>query len=504
MNIREAKEQIQNAVTAYLAKDEYGQYEIPLEAQRPILLMGAPGIGKTAIVGQIAREMGLGLVSYSMTHHTRQSALGLPVIRHKCFEGQEYEVSEYTMSEIIAQVYSLMERTGLREGILFLDEINCVSETLAPSMLQFLQFKTFGCHRVPPGWVIVTAGNPPAYNRSVREFDVVTLDRLKKIVVEPDFAAWKDYASAQQIHPSVMSYLGLKKDCFYRVESTADGKRFVTARGWEDLSRMLRLYEKLHLPVEAKLVGQYLQEERICADFSAYYELFHKYSADYAVQDILNGRAGEAVLERARAARFDERYALVGLLLDAIHEPLERALTGERTLELLLHALKQIKPALDTSPLPDLLDAQKQALQQRLADGEQTGLLPARERRALHWAMDAMDICEQAVGVDGGAVGAEVFQLLRNDLANRIADHDRCAALAGGQLTALFTFAEQAFPDGQELLILVTELTVNPTSAEFIRRYGCEKYFAHNKDLLFYERRKEIDERLYKLDLSGL
>ena len=64
--------------------------------------------------------------------------------------------------------------------------INCVSETLAPSMLQFLQYKVFGRHQVPEGWVIVTAGNPPEYNKSVREFDVVTLDRLKILEVYSD------------------------------------------------------------------------------------------------------------------------------------------------------------------------------------------------------------------------------------------------------------------------------------------------------------------------------
>ena len=56
------------------------------------------------------------------------------------------------MSEIVASVYETMEATGKTEGILFLDEINCVSETLAPSMLQFLQYKTFGKHQIPQGW----------------------------------------------------------------------------------------------------------------------------------------------------------------------------------------------------------------------------------------------------------------------------------------------------------------------------------------------------------------
>ena len=127
MNIKEAKEQIKNAMTAYFTKDEMGNYMIPIEKQRPVFLMGPPGVGKTAVMEQVAAEMGVGLLSYSMTHHTRQSALGLPFIVHKNYGGQEFDVSEYTMSEIISSVYELMEETGIREGILFLDEINCVS-----------------------------------------------------------------------------------------------------------------------------------------------------------------------------------------------------------------------------------------------------------------------------------------------------------------------------------------------------------------------------------------
>ena len=154
-----------------------------------------------------------------MTHHTRQSALGLPFITHKNFKGLEFDISEYTMSEIIASVYEVMEKSGLEEGILFLDEINCVSETLAPSMLQFLQYKVFGRHSVPDGWVIVTAGNPPEYNKSVREFDVVTMDRMKLVEVEADYATWKEYALRQGIHSAVTTYLDMKKNDFYRVET---------------------------------------------------------------------------------------------------------------------------------------------------------------------------------------------------------------------------------------------------------------------------------------------
>ena len=69
MNIKQAKEDIKNAVSAYLTKDQFGNYVIPIERQRPIFLMGAPGIGKTAVMEQVAQELQIGLVSYSMTHH---------------------------------------------------------------------------------------------------------------------------------------------------------------------------------------------------------------------------------------------------------------------------------------------------------------------------------------------------------------------------------------------------------------------------------------------------
>ena len=135
MNIKRAKREVKDSIEAYLKKDDFGEYMIPAIRQRPILLMGPPGIGKTQIMEQIARECGIGLVAYTITHHTRQSAIGLPFIQEKEYGGRKYSVTEYTMSEIISAVYDKIEQTGMREGILFIDEINCVSETLAPTRL---------------------------------------------------------------------------------------------------------------------------------------------------------------------------------------------------------------------------------------------------------------------------------------------------------------------------------------------------------------------------------
>lgn len=276
MNIWQAKEQIGYAMRGYFSKDEYGRYCLPAEKQRPMFLMGPPGVGKTAIMAQIASELNVALLSYSMTHHTRQSALGLPFIVQKTYGGRECSVSEYTMSEIIASIYDLMEETGKREGILFLDEMNCVSETLLPVMLQFLQYKVFGRHRVPEGWIAVAAGNPPEYNDSVRDFDMAIWDRVRRIDVEPDFSVWRKYAAETGTHPAVLAYLDGHRENLYSVRTTVDGKQFVTMRGWSDLSDIMLLYEGQGLPADETLIGQYVQDKGIAKDFAIYYDLFKK------------------------------------------------------------------------------------------------------------------------------------------------------------------------------------------------------------------------------------
>ena len=490
MNIKEAKEQIKYPLMAYYSKDQYGRYEIPLEKQRPIFLLGAPGIGKTAIMEQIAQELNVGLVSYSMTHHTRQSALGLPKIVRKTYKEEEFEVSKYTMSEIISSIYELMESTGIQEGILFLDEINCVSETLAPSMLLFLQYKTFGGHRIPEGWTIVTAGNPPEYNKSVHAFDVVTMDRLKKIPVEPDYSVWKEYACHKQLHPAILTYLDIKKDYFYHMETSIDGKRFVTPRGWEDLSQMIKLFEKLHFPVDEKLISQYLQDGKIAKDFAAYYDLFHKYQSDYQIEEILSGKISDEIKERAKKARFDEKIALLGLFLDKVTSEAKELSLTQKTLVKLLDILKEVKTGGVT-----VIENYLAQLAHNIQTGNQAKTLSDSRYRVLSSLSSILSSYQQKL-----ENGME-FSTLKEDFQGQIQKLQRDAAEISKHLSNLFSFYEMVYSDGQEMLLLVTELTVNEYTAEFISRYGCEKYFEHNKELLFHERNKEIIEKLDTLVL---
>ncbi len=503
MNIEQAKQEVKRTIGAYLSKDEFGEYRVETVRQRPIFLIGAPGIGKTAIMQQIAQEMELGLVSYSMTHHTRQSAIGLPYIEQKQYDGRQYSVSEYTMSEIISSVYEYMEETGRREGILFLDEINCVSETLSPAMLQFLQYKTFGNHPIPAGWVIVTAGNPPQYNKSVREFDVATLDRLKKMEVEPELEVWKAYAKAKGIHPAVITYLEIKADHFYLVESTVDGKAFVTARGWEDLSQMIELYEEMNEPVDEALCRQYLQHDAVAKEFSLYYRLYQKYRSDYKVPDILQGKASKTVIQRAKDARFDERVALLGLLTNTVSGHMKETLQAENFTEALFSCLKEVKEealAAQAPALTEILAKQLEEKKKQYHLQKEKGLFSPAAAYQARRVISVLETDQLLVEQKGMIENKKAFALVKKEFDKTVKVLDQKTSSTKAELEQMFCFVQEVFGQGQEMLLLVTEMTANPICAQFIAKYGSDQYYENNKALLFSERGKQIEQDLSVLE----
>lgn len=494
MNIREAKEQVKRAVSMYLTKDEFGSYRVPIERQRPVFLIGAPGIGKTAIMEQIALELDLSLVSYSMTHHTRQSALGLPFIEHTTYQGKEFDVSKYTLSEIIATIYESMEKSGRKEGILFLDEINCVSETLAPSMLQFLQYKTFGNHAIPEGWVVVTAGNPPEFNRSVHEFDVVTLDRLKVMQIEPDYEVWKDYAEEKGIHRSILTYLDINRGDFYLVDNTGDTRDYITARGWEDLSEAIYLYEEKNFPVDETLISQYIRHERVADSFATYYEVYRKYRGDYQIDSILAGTEDEAIRARAKEAGFDERMTLIGLLIEALIPKLSANVERENQLKALMPDLKDVKQGAaegkDTAAMLEDIEAR---LQSEITRGKDIGSLSPEQRRILQFAAA---FCRDSIRTIRTEPEKNPWTIVEDAFNKQVAQMKAEGKKLEASVHNLFAFTAGCFGDGNEMLVLVTALTVNKKSSAFMNGHGCSDYFKYYKRFMLYERKQALLDEL--------
>lgn len=495
MNIKQAKEEIKHTVQAYLSKDAFGEYKIPAVRQRPVLLIGPPGIGKTQIMEQIARECEIGLVVYTITHHTRQSAVGLPFIKEEQYDGKTYSVTEYTMSEIIASVYRKIEEGGRKEGILFIDEINCVSETLAPTMLQFLQCKTFGNQAVPEGWIIVAAGNPPEYNKSVRDFDMVTLDRVRCMNIEADLGVWKEYAREKRLNSAILSYLELRPKNFYRVEADVDGLQFVTARGWEDLSNLMDVYEELGIPVDEEIIHEFLRHEDVAEDVSAYFDLYKKYQDDYGIAEILEGKVKPSVYARIDQAAFDERLSVVNLLLDGVSNVFyqiqrEREIT-DAWYDFLKEYRQKLKNSLQAKGIFETILAEKTASDEQNEKQQFVSKAQSDRARSLNEKLKECAkkiVAEETINIEETAL----FALAKEPFD---AQCEKLQSLENQGIETLehaFTFMEQAFSDGQEMVVFVTELTITPEIAVFLSEHRIERYETYKNQLLIGTKRAEI------------
>lgn len=228
-----------------------------------------------------------------------------------------------------------------------------------------MQCKTFGNQAIPEGWLIVAAGNPPEYNKSVRDFDMVTLDRVRYLNIEADYKVWKEYARAKHLHNAILSYLELRQKNFYRVEADVDGIRFVTARGWEDLSSLMQVYEKLDLPVDESVIREFIHHEDVAEDAAAYFELYRKYRDDYGIADILAGKVRPETFARIYAAAFDERLSVVNLLLDGLSAFFEKVQENKQITDNWYEFLKEYQRRLKEGEVP--VDCYQALFEERMA-----------------------------------------------------------------------------------------------------------------------------------------
>ncbi len=497
MDIKKAKKEIINTVKAYLMKDSSGEYKIPAIRQRPLLLIGPPGIGKTQVMEQVARELKTGLVAYTITHHTRQSAVGLPFIKEEEFNGVKYSVTEYTMSEIIASVYSKIRDSGLKEGILFIDEINCVSETLAPTMLQFLQCKTFGNRKIPEGWIIVAAGNPQEYNRSVHEFDMVTLDRVRKIEIEAEYSVWSEYARENRINPAILSYLELRPANFYKAEADVDGLQFVTARGWEDLSCLLDIYKELSIEADEEIIYEFIQHREVAKDVAAYLDLYKKYEDNYGINDILKGNVPSLVYERIYRASFDERLSVVNLLLSGLGIYFDKTYAYHFIADQWFLFLKQFK---------EKADKDSYALYEKLYKDYEINI--EKERKAGFYTKKQEEcyikllklLLENKPSVENTE---EAFNQAKTGFTNFCGQLEELEDKTSAVLENAFDFMEAAFKNGQEMVVFVTGLAMDKKAVSYLSENKCDRYLKYNEELMAGTKKAQIISMIEKDEVYG-
>ena len=327
-----------------------------------------------------------------------------------------------------------------------------------------------------------------------REFDVVTLDRVKRIEVKEDFAVWKEYARSKGLHGAVVSYLDIKKENFYRVETTAEGLQFATARGWEDLSELLCAYEKLGLKADGEVIVQYIQSPRIARDFANYLALYEKYQRDYHVDAVLRGEWQAVTVSELRAAAFDEKLSVMGLLLSRLTEAARNVRRQDALADALHAALTDLRDNLREEPniLPILIQERRTALKR----AREANQMDRESQNLAQRTISALEDYRRMLIQEGITGPDEIMDAVRGWFGGEVDRRALLAELTGRQLENAFRFLEDAFGQGQELVLFVTELTACPDTSWFVETFGCDAYFRHNSELLFDDTRQRLQEEI--------
>lgn len=299
---------------------------------------------------------------------------------------------------------------------------------------------------------------------------------------------------------------------------------------------MLFLYEEESLAVTEELVGQYLSHERVVREFMAYYDLYCKYKKDYHIREILQGSASEDMRRKAENAPFDERISLLGMLTDKTDGMLRDCMEKTDYLENLLQVLKHVKSQMGIpaekqgqAAVPDDQDGQRgqnaasdghaasgcdgisaaeafsiqiAARERLLASLSAANALSAEDKRMHQRVLAFLREQKRSLLLEGEQpVAGEQFAAIRRAFEQEAACAKQETAQAKQCLHHLFSFVEQVFADGNELLLLVTHMTVTDCCAGFVARFGCEDYERHSKELMLSERRETLLREMEELEL---
>lgn len=349
--------------------------------------------------------------------------------------------------------------------------------------------------------MIVAAGNPPEYNKAVREFDLATMDRMRKIEIETDFEAWRSYAERYGIHGAILSYLDAKKDQFYCVENTADGLQFVTARGWEDLSEMLWSYEEMGEKAGESLIVQYLQREETAHDFALYLALYYKYKKEYDIAGILKGNAPKDTYRKLSGAPFDERINVVHHLTEKLETILKEAVQEDELTTTLYEILKKMKaPILEElkRQTSELIGEWRVERKRILKIKENANLIEEREARTERKIIQILQEYEEGLKKEAVHDPEESFAWIKRQFQEQVNRRKQKVQIGSQALEYGFSFIEEMFGLSQEMVIFVTALSKNYDAVRFISEFGCDAFFVYHRELLFSETRREVLKEIAK------
>ncbi len=250
-----------------------------IQQKLPAFLWGAPGIGKSSIVKQIAEEKGIGFIDLRLSLMDPTDLKGIP------FYDKEAHQAVWAPP-------SFLPREG--SGILFLDELNTAAPSVQASAYQLILDRKVGEYDLPEGWAIVAAGNRENDRGIVYRMPLPLANRFVHLQMEVHADDWRDWAYGAGIDERIIGYISAKNDALFRFDPAGDAKSFPTPRSWEFVHGILAsgMSAELALAAIAGAVG-----EETAVDFTAFAKVMHllpdidavlQGSTDEAVPDDLN------------------------------------------------------------------------------------------------------------------------------------------------------------------------------------------------------------------------
>ena len=191
----------------------------------PLMVWGAPGLGKSSILHQAAEALGIGFIDVRLAQREPVDIRGLPVPGE---DGVKWLVS------------SEWPRDPASRGVILFDEITAADRSLQVAAYEFILDRRLGdLYSVPDGWYICAAGNRTEDRAVAATMSSALANRFMHVELAEDVESWVAWARRNDILPEVVGFLRFRPECLFRQKGENLERGWPSPRAWERTSRML-------------------------------------------------------------------------------------------------------------------------------------------------------------------------------------------------------------------------------------------------------------------------
>ena len=224
----------------------------------PLMVWGAPGLGKSSIIRGVADEMGINFIDVRLAQREPVDVRGLPV------PDRENKKVDWLVS-------GEWPREG--RGVLLFDELTAADRSLQVAAYELILDRRLGdLYHVPDGWYICAAGNRVEDAAVSTTMSSALANRFMHVELGEDVEAWTHWATRHSIHPSVTGFLRYRPECLFRQSEENLERGWPTPRAWERVSIMMGIVPKDDEELQRKLVYG-LVGNRAGMEFMEYHKL---------------------------------------------------------------------------------------------------------------------------------------------------------------------------------------------------------------------------------------